>query len=164
MVRRDARILVAGDSTILEATDSALEILDLTFEQLRSLPPGSLSLDEDRAATAGFEAAWRESGRGEIVGAGSVRLLDGRLLRIRYLITPQPDGTYAIMIEGADEAVSEPPRVYTVGTVLSAWRAAERSLESVVPGTEEWKAAQAEIDYFRAEYQRVARGASGRAD
>ena len=160
MVRRNARIVVAGDSTVLEATDAALEILELSFEQLRSLPPGSLSLDEDRAATAGFEAAWRESGRGEIVGAGSIRLLDGRLLRIRYLITPQPDGTFAVVIDRADEAVSEPPRMYTVGAVLSAWRAAERSLEKVAPGTEEWRAAQAEIDYFRAEYQRVARGAS----
>ena len=158
MVRRDARIVVAGDSTILEATDAALELLELTFEQLRSLPPGSMSLEEDRAATAGFEAAWRESGRGEIVGSGSVRLLDGRLLRIRYLITPRSDGTFAIIIERADEAVSEPPRMYTIGAVLSAWRAAERKLENIVSGSEEWKAAQAEIDYFRAEYQRVTRG------
>jgi hypothetical protein len=164
MVRRHARIVVAGDSTILEATDGALELLDLTFEQLQSLPPGSLSLDEDRAATAGFEAAWRESGRAEIFGSGSVRLLDGRLIRLRYLITPQADGTFAIVIERADEAVSDPPRMYTTGAVLSAWRAAERSLENVVPGTAEWNAAQAEIDYFRAEYRRVSREASVQSD
>ena len=164
MVRRDARIVVAGDSTILEATDAALELLDLTFEQLRALPRGSLSLEEDKLATVGFEAAWRESGRAEIFGSGSVRLLDGRLIRIRYLITPQTDGTFAIVIERADEAVSAPPRMYTAGAVLSAWRAAERSLENVAPGSDEWQAAQAEIDYFRAEYQRVARAASGQPD
>ena len=131
---------------------------------LRSLPPGSLSLEEDRVATDGFEAAWMESGRGEIVGSGSVRLLDGRLLRIRYLITPRPDGTFAVIIEEADEAVSDPPRMFTVGSVLSAWRAAERKLEKVIPGSEEWNASQAEIDYFRSEYRRVARGASDQAD
>jgi PAS domain-containing protein len=157
MVRRDARIVVGHDSTILEATDAALELLDLTFDQLRMLPPGSLSLDEDRAASAGFEAAWDGEGRGPIVGAGSVRLLDGRLLRIRYLITPHPDGTFEVIIERADEAVSGPPRMYTVGGALSAWRAAERKLEKVVPGSEEWKAVEAEVEYFRAEYQRAAR-------
>jgi hypothetical protein len=162
MDRRDARIVVAEDSTILEATDAALELLELTFEQLRALPPGSLSLDEDRAAAVGFAAAWDGSGRGEIVGSGSVRLLDGRLLRIRYHITPHPDATFEVIIERADEAVTHPPRTYTVGTVLSAWRAAERKLETVVPGSEEWRSAQAEIEYFRSEYQRVARGASER--
>jgi hypothetical protein len=163
MVRRDARIVVTGDSKILEATDAALELLDLTFDQLRALPPGSLSLEADRAATAGFEAAWDGSGRGEIVGSGSVKLLDGRLLRIRYLITPLPDGIFEIIIERADESVSEPPRMYTVGSALSAWRAAERKLEKVAPGSDEWTAVQSEIAYFRAEYQRVARGASARS-
>jgi hypothetical protein len=164
MVRRDARIVVAGDSTVLEATDAALELLDLTFGQLRSLPPGSLSLEEDKVATVGFEAAWHEAGQGDIVGSGSVRLLDGRLLRIRYLITPRTDGSFEIIFERAGESVSEPPRMYAVGVVLSAWRAAERRLEEVIPGSEEWRAAQTEIDYFRAEYQRVARGASGQRD
>jgi hypothetical protein len=164
MVRRDARIVVAGDSTILDATDAALELLNLTFDQLRSLPPGSLSLEADRAATEGFQEAWDGAGRGKIVGSGSIKLLDGQLLRIRYLITPQPDGAFEIVVERAEEPVSQPARMYTVGGALSAWRAAERKLEKVVPGSEEWQAAQAEIDYFRAEYQRVAREPSGRAD
>ncbi len=162
MVRQDARIVVSGDSSILEATDAALELLELTFDQLRALPPGSLSLEEDRVASSGFEVAWDRAGRGEIVGSGSVRLLDGRLIRLRYLITPQADGTFEIVIERADELVSEPPRMYTIGAVLSAWRAAERDLEEVVPGSAEWTAAQSEIEYFRAEYKRVTTGASDR--
>jgi hypothetical protein len=159
MARRDARIVVAADSTILLATDAALELLDLTLDQLRQLPPGSLSLDEDKAANVGFEEAWNGSGRGEIIGSGSVKLLDGRLLRIRYLITRVADGTFEIIVERVDESVSEPPRMYTLGGMLSAWRAAERRLEQVVPGSEEWAAAEAEIAYFRTEYHRVARSA-----
>ena len=129
MVGRDARIVVAADSTILEASASALGLLEVTFEQLRALPPGSLGLEEDRAASVGFEAAWNEAGRAEILGSGSVRLLDGRLVRVRYLITPLADGTFEIVFEPADEPVSEPPRMYALGAVLSAWRAAERKLE-----------------------------------
>jgi hypothetical protein len=157
MVRPDTRIVVAGDSAILEASDSALELLEFTFDQLQALPPGSLGLEEHRAASVGFEAAWDGAGRGEILGSGSIRLLDGRIVRIRYMITPLADGTFEIVFERADEPVSEPPRMYTLGGVLSAWRAAERKLEKIAPGTEEWNAIQAEIGYFRAEYRRVAR-------
>jgi hypothetical protein len=156
MVRADARILVGSDSTILEATDEALRLLGLTLDQLKSLPPGGLALEEDRDASAGFESAWTESGRGAILGAGTARLLDGRLIRVRYLITPQPDGIFEIILEQSEEAVAEPPRTYTVGGVLSAWRSAERKLEALEPGTREWAAASAEVDYFRDEYQRVA--------
>ena len=155
MVRRDARVLVGHDATVLEATDAALELLGLTFDELRALPPGALSLDRDRTTTADFDAAWDASGRHPIFGTGTARLLDGRLLRVRYLITHQPDRTYEIILERSGESVAEPPRMYTVGAVLSAWRAAERKLAAVDPDSPEWAAAQAEIEHFRQEYQRL---------
>jgi hypothetical protein len=164
MVRRDARILVSADSTIIEATDAALEVLGLTLDELRALPPGGLSLEQDRESSAGFAAAWAESGRGAILGAGTARLLDGRLIRVRYLITPQADGTYEIILERSDESVAEPPRAYTLGAVLSAWRAAERELLALVPDSPEWAAVQAEVEHFRNEYRRLARGARQRLD
>lgn len=157
MVRRDARILVGADSTIIEATDAALEILGMSLDELRALPPGGLSLEEDKAGREGFEDAWQEAGRGAIVGAGTVRLLDGRLIRVRYLIDPRPDGTFEVILERSQEAIGEPPRAYTVGSVLSAWRTAERSLAELEPGSPEWATAQAEIEHFRTEYQRLAR-------
>ncbi len=157
MVRRDARILVGADSTIIEATDAALEILGMSLDELRALPPGGLSLEEDKAGREGFEDAWQEAGRGAIVGAGTVRLLDGRLIRVRYLIDPRPDGTFEVIIERSQEAIGEPPRAYTVGSVLSAWRTAERGLAELEPDSPEWATAQAEIEHFRTEYQRLAR-------
>jgi PAS domain-containing protein len=164
MVRQDARIVVAVDSAILEATDAALELLGLSLEALRALPRGSLALDEGHAAGDEFRAAWEASGRGEIVGTGTLRLADGRLVRIRYLVTPRSGGTYEIIIEKVEEPADRPPRMYTIGTVLSAWRAAERRLERVVPGSGEWDSAQAEIEYFRAEYRKLAHRPRDAAD
>jgi PAS domain-containing protein len=164
MVRRDARILVGADSTITEATDAALEIVGLTLQELQALPPGGLSLEEDRVGTDAFRAAWTATGGGPILGAGTLRLLDGRLIRVRYLVTPQPDGTYEVILERSDEPVSEPPRSYTLGAVLSAWRAAERELAELAPNGREWTAVQAEIDHFRTEYQRLARDERQRHD
>jgi hypothetical protein len=163
-VRRDARIHVAADATIIEVTDAALELLGMTLDQLKALPPGALSLKEDRAGSAEFKAAWHDSGRATIVGASTARLLDGELIRVRYVITPQPDGSFEVILERTDESVEEPPRTYTVGAVLSAWRAAERQLAALEPESEEWRVAQADIDYFRAEYQRVARERAARED
>lgn len=164
MVRRDARILVSADSTIIEATDAALEILGLTLAELRALPPGGLSLEQDRAGSAEFATAWEATGRGPILGAGTARLLDGRLIRVRYLVTPQADGSYEIILERSDESVAEPPRAYTLGAVLSRWRAAERELAALEPESREWTAVQAEIEHFRTEYQRLARGERERLD
>ena len=103
MVRRGARILVGADSTVIEATDAALEIVGMTLEDLRALPPGGMSVEQDRSGSAEFEAAWAETGRGPILGAGTIRLLDGRLIRVRYLVTPQSDGTYEVILERSEK-------------------------------------------------------------
>jgi PAS domain S-box-containing protein len=163
MVRRDARILVGSDSTILEATDAALDLLGLTIDELRALPPGALSMEEDREASAGFSEAWEQGGRGAVVGSGTMRRLDGRLVRLRYHIAPLADETFDIIIEESLESVTEPARTYTLNTALSAWRAAERKLASVDPQSPEGVRAQAEFDYFRMEYQRLAHPPTERA-
>jgi len=163
-VRGEARILVGADAKILEASDPALKLLGLTLEQLKGLPPGALSVEQDQADSERFREAWEESGRGVIVGAGTVRRLDGTLLRLRYLITPQADGNYEFVLDSSPESVTEAPRTYTVGNVLSAWRAAERKLATIAPQSSDWVAAQAEIKHFRDEYRRVVRERSARPD
>ena len=155
MVRSDARIRVGADSQVISATPAALELLELSLDELRSLPPGSLSLEQDRGSSAEFAAAWEGSGRAPMVGAGTIRRLDGSLLRLRYYIWAQDDGSVEIIFERSQESVNEPSRAYTIGKVLSAWRAAQRQLEALEPGSEEWRAAEAENTYFRAEYRRL---------
>lgn len=60
---------------------------------------------------------------------------------------------------GADTGAQDPDDHpdSTVGSVLSAWRTAERRLAELDPDGPEWARAQAEIDHFRTEYQRLAR-------
>ena len=155
MVRREARISVGSDSTVLGATAGALELLEMSLAQLQALPPGGLSLEADVAASAGFEEEWRRTGEQRIFGAGTVRLLDGRLLRIQYAIDPLPDGTFEIVLERSQEDVSAPARTFTAGHVLSSWRAAERRLAEIPPETPEWALAKRELDHFRDEFRRV---------
>jgi hypothetical protein len=155
MVRSDARILVSSDSRILEATPAALELLGLTFDQLRALPPGSMSLEQDAAASAEFAAAWEGGGRPPLVGSTTVRLPAGPLTRFRYYVWSRDDGNVEVVLERSAESVAHAPRSYTIGKVLSAWRAAERQLKTLDPGSQEWQAADAENRYFRAEYRRL---------
>ncbi len=151
-----ARIIVDGDSHVLAASNEALALLEMTLEELRALPPGGLSLEADREAGEGFEEEWRRSGAHAIVGAGTIRLLDGRLLRLRYLATPKADGTFEIQLEPTTESTSHPARTFTVGAALAAWRAAERRLEELEPGKPEWQLAMTDLEQFKSEYQRLA--------
>ena len=160
MVSRDARILVHDDSTILDATNGALHLLGLSIEELRDLPRGALSVDDDRAASNGFSVAWKEAGRNPILGTGTLRRPDGRLIRVSYWISARPEGGYEVILEPSDEGVGEPARRYTVGEALSAWRVADRKLATVDVGTPEWDVVQKEIEFFRREYHRLARNRS----
>jgi len=155
MVQRDARVLVGSSSEILEASPAALDLLGLTLDELKALPPGSMSVETDAAASDEFAAAWEGDGRPPLVGAGTARRLDGSLVRLRYYLWAQADGSIEVFLERSQEPVSEPPRAYAIGKVLSAWRAAQRQLEALEPGSPEWRTADAENQYFRAEYRRL---------
>lgn len=155
MASVDARILFRADGGIALATPAALELLGLTLSELQALPPGSMTLEQDRADSAGFEAAWDDGGRAPIVGSATARLTSGKLIRLRYLIHVNADGTIEALLEPSRESVGKPSRMYTVGGVLSAWRAAQRKLEELEIDSPEWAAARNETEHFRSEYQRL---------
>ena len=125
-MQAEARILVGADSAVLWASSAALEILDMTLEELQGLPPGALSVDPDPEAAGRFRAAWAELGGSTVFARGTVRLLSGKLIRLRIYATPLPDGNIDLLLEPSSESTEEPPQTYTVGSVLSEWRAAER--------------------------------------
>ena len=152
---------MAADLSIVEATVPALDILEMSLEQLRLLPPGGLAVENDEAASRAFETAWTEAGRNPVIGSGTIRLLDGRLVRIQYFIVPQTDGGYEIVLDRADEPLDAPVRMYAVGEALAAWRAAERTLEELEPGSEGWEDAQATISRFRDDYRRLVTSKGG---
>lgn len=89
------------------------------------------------------------------MGTATARRLDGSLVRLRYYIWAQADGSIEVFLERSQESATEPPRAYVIGKVLSAWRAAQRQPEALEQGSPEWRAADAENQHFRAEYRRL---------
>jgi hypothetical protein len=151
----DNRVTLGPDGTVIEASPGALSLLEMSLEQLQALPPGGLGLERDAEASKAFESAWTQAGRADIVGAGTIRLPDGRLIRVRYLISPLPDGGFAVLLDRTADPVDAPAELYTASGVLSAWRATERRLAEVAPDSSDWQAAQEALGHFRAEYRRL---------
>jgi len=155
MVRPDARLVLASDARILSASPAALDLLGLTLDELQALPPGSMTLEEDRDQDGAFGQAWEGGGRAPILGSATARLPSGRMIRLRYLIQVLETGNFEVVLEASPESIAKPSRMYTVGSVLSAWRAAQRRLEVLEVGSLEWTSAQEDSEKFRAEYRRL---------
>jgi PAS domain-containing protein len=151
-----AALVVDADGQVAEADDRALEILGVTFEQLRSLPPGSFNAEPaDVDAERAFRASWEAQRSPDVVGESTIKLLDGTLKRVKFAIVPLDGGQFRIILEPTEGAVGEQPRLYTAGQVLSEWRAAERRLADLPPDSADAEAVRAEIERFRATYQEI---------
>ncbi|HYH93481.1 MAG TPA: hypothetical protein VD763_10005 [Candidatus Saccharimonadales bacterium] len=150
----DATMILNADGTAADASEEALAMLGVSLDQLRSLPAGAFSPEPpDAAAEAAFREAWEEQGSPDIGGEGTLRRFDGSHVRVRFAIAPTTDGRFRAIFEAADGAVAEPPMVYTAGQVLARWRAAERELTTLAPGSPDHERVQADIDGFRTRYQ-----------
>lgn len=76
---------------------------------------------------------------------------------MKFAISPLDDGRYRVVLMRATGSTEAPPSVYTAGDVLTEWRAAERLLTTLPPGSPELEQAQADIDSFRRLYQELFR-------
>lgn len=151
-------MVINADGTTADASPAALELLGLTLEQLRALPPGALSPEApDPEADAAFREEWEAQGSPDIGGEATLRRPDGSSLRVKFGITPTDDGRFLAMIEPLAGAPEGPPTVYTAGQVLAQWRAAERRMVEIKPESPEWHKTQAEIETFRVRYQEIFR-------
>ena len=129
-----ASLVVLPDGRIDEASDAALTLLGVTIEQLRELPPGSFSPESrDEEAEEAFRQEWEASGRHDIAGLGTLRLLDGQQIRVRFAITPISRGRFLVILEKIAGQVSAPPQLYTGDEVIARWRPEERRLETLDP-------------------------------
>jgi PAS domain-containing protein len=126
--------LVAGrDGRYLDADDSALELLGVSLEALRSMRVGDFSgPHRDLAATV-----WRRlaaTGENMSSGEGDMYLPDGTQIRVRYTrIAALPSGAYELELEllqtaggVGDDGPARPPISDKPSTILREWRAAER--------------------------------------
>ena len=149
-------MVINADGTTADASPAALELLGLTLEQLRALPPGALSPEPpDPEAQAAFREQWEGQGTPDIGGEATMRRLDGTSIRVKFGITPIEDGRYLAVLEPVDRPTQQPPILYTAGQVLAEWRAAERRMITIPPDTPEWHDMQAQIDRFRERYQEL---------
>jgi PAS domain S-box-containing protein len=153
-----ALIIIDAEGRYVEGNVRALEILGVSLDQLRESTGAAFATapaDPDQAEA--FRAAWEQAGRPDITGATTIRRPDGTLVRVRFAITPRADGTYAAAFEPVAGSHADPVALHTVGDVLAAWRAAERRLESLEPGSPEWAAAQDEVAWLRDRHATVFR-------
>lgn len=154
----DATMILEADGTAVDASPAVLDLLGVSLEQLRTLPPGAFAPEPpDPAADAAFREAWESQGSPDIGGQGTVKRLDGTKVRVRFAISPIDDGRFRVVLEPIEGSVDKAPTVFTAGQVLAEWRAAERQLTALEPDTAEFARVQAEIERFRASYQELFR-------
>jgi PAS domain S-box-containing protein len=157
-----ATLIVHADGRILEGSPAALELLGMTLQELRSLPPGALSAEPpDPEQDEAFRATWEEAGRPDVGGTAAVRRLDGTKVRVRFALSMRDDGTVLAVLEPIEEPPEAPPTLYTAGGILQSWRAAERHLAEVIEGSDEWAAITEEIERLRVLYQDLFRKPGG---
>ncbi len=160
----EATVLINADGTYADASPSALELLGVARSGLLAMGPGSFAVKpRDPQADQAFREAWRASGSPDIGGETTIMRGDGSKARLRFVITVQDDGRYLAMLEAAGGELERPATVFTLGDVLTQWRAAERRLEALEAGSEEWQAAASDIASLRDRYQRIF-AAKSRAD
>ena len=153
----EAEIALDKAGRYLDANPPALELLGVSLAELRASPPDRFAVhatdDDERAALRNL---WETRGTHALIGTAGIRRADGTTVRISYAIEATDFGFRAMVrrIEGSPEA---PPTIFSVGDVLREWRAAERELAHLVPGTPEWDRALGEVDLLRGHYQELFR-------
>ena len=149
MIRIDA----SGRYT--NANRAALELLGVTLAELRASPPDRFSIrPANESEQAALRAQWESDGSRPLIGTAGLRRADGETIRVSYAIEATRAGFRARLwqVEGSPEA---PSSVFTVGGVLREWRAAERDLAELMPGTPEWARTLNEIELLRGRYQEL---------
>lgn len=82
------------------------------------------------------------------IGAGSAS-------DIAWLVPQAVESRHLVVMRPGREAVQRAATMIDVGTVLMAWRAAERELNEIHEGSPEWSRVNAEIVSLRAAYHRL---------
>ena len=139
----------------VDANEPALDLLGVSLAELRTSAPDRFAIrptiDAEQAA---LRANWESGGSQPLIGTAGLRRADGTTIRVAYAVETADSGFRARLwqVEGSPQA---PASVYTVGDVLRQWRAAERELAELAPGTPEWARTLSEIELLRGKYQEL---------
>jgi PAS domain-containing protein len=157
MAKGAAEAVLSLDATgrYVGANKPALELLGVTLAELRASAPDRFALaPTNDAEQAAFREEWESTGSRPLVGTAGLKRADGTTIRISYAIEAGRSGYRARLwqIQGSPEA---PPTIYTVGSVLREWRAKERNLAELLPGTPEWRRTLQDVELLRDRYQEL---------
>ena len=151
----EAVIALDGAGRVVNANEAALELLGVSLAELRGAPPGHFAIEPTQEGEqAALRTQWTDGGEQPLVGTTGLRRGDGSTIRVAYAVEGTASGFNARLwqIEGSPEA---PASVFTVGDVLREWRAAERQLTELAPGTKDWARTLIEIELLRSKYQEL---------
>ncbi len=157
MVKGAAEAVISLDATgrYVGANKPALQLLGVTLAELRASSPDRFALGpSNEAEQDAFRSEWESGGSRPLVGTAGMKRADGTPIRVSYALEALDSGYRARLweVEGSPEA---PPSVFTVGSVLREWRAAERTLAELKPGTHEWRRILGEIELLRDKYHEL---------
>ena len=162
----EAELTLDPTGRYVDANEAALELLGVSLPELLASPPDRFTIEPtNEAEQASLREEWASGGSRPLVGTAGLVRADGRTIRVSYAIERADVGFRArlSLTPGSPDA---PGSVYTVGSVMREWRAAERQLSELLPGSDDWARTKNEIEMLRARYQELFRtlsGPSGRA-
>ena len=151
----EAVIAIDATGRYVDANTAALDLLGVSLAELRESAPDRFSVRPAvHVEQAALRSRWESGGTQPLVGTTGLRRADGTTVRVAYAIEAADAGYRARLwqVEGSPHA---PPSVFTVGDVLREWRAAERELSALVPGTTGWARTVSEIELLRGKYQEL---------
>ncbi len=152
----EARFVVAPDGRVEEANEPALDLLGVTLEELRAAPPGAFNASGEAEAAEAMREAWETTRATAVMGETTIRRADGERVHVRYVVRVRDDGKYVFGIRRLTGRAPSPDAVFaSAGQALAAWRAAERRLEELLPGSPDWERVQQEVASLRGEYRRL---------
>jgi PAS domain-containing protein len=151
----EAVITIGADGRFTDANGAALELLVVSLAELLASPPDRFAIQPTiDAEQAALRAEWEAGGTQLLVGTTGLRRADGTTIRVAYAIEAIESGFRARLwqVDGSPHA---PVSAYTVGDVLQEWRAAERELADLLPGSPDWARTLTEIESLRDRYQEL---------
>jgi PAS domain S-box-containing protein len=159
----EAIVWVDRSGRYTDANGVALDLLGVTLEELIASEPDRFAIDpSNEADQAALRAQWERAGVRPLVGTAGLKRANGETIRVSFAIEPVESGLRARLapIHGSPAA---PATVFSVGDVLREWRAAERELAELTPGTPAWTRTLAEVQLLRERYQELFRAAEARS-
>lgn len=153
-----ATVILDLEGRYLDADDAALDLLGVSsVDELRATPPDRFAVvPPDPEEQEAWRRAYFASRAEGVLAEGPFRRLDGELVRVRTAILEEPDGRFRALFYPVERPTTNlTTRVFRIADVLSEWRAAERRLVELEPGSAEAERVQADIALLREQHRRM---------